>query len=183
MPSKPAARVTDMHVCPMFSGLVPHVGGPVIPPCAITVITGNMIQARIGDMCVCAGPPDIIAMGSPTVIVRGQPAARILDNTAHGGMIVTGFPTVLIGDDGGGGGGGGGGGAGGGGGGGGGGAANGRITPTSSNADSGGGGGAGSHTGRSAPSTTTFVNPKTQAAVLKAAAKRGVPFCQKCFAR
>lgn len=108
MPNKPAARVTDMHVCPMFSGLVPHVGGPVIPPCAITVITGNMIQARIGDMCVCAGPPDMIAMGSVTVIVRGQPAARILDNTAHGGIIVTGFPTVLIGDASSGGGGGGG---------------------------------------------------------------------------
>jgi uncharacterized Zn-binding protein involved in type VI secretion len=173
MPSKPAARVTDMHVCPMVTGLVPHIGGPVIPPCAITVITGNMIQARISDMCVCAGPPDVIAMGSATVLVVGLPAARILDNTAHGGVIVTGFPTVLIGDASSGGGGGGGGGAGGGGGG-----AGGSSSPRSAGAGSGGGAG-----NRAATNSTTFVNPATQAAVLKAAAARGTPFCQKCYAR
>ncbi|MBV9834709.1 MAG: PAAR domain-containing protein [Alphaproteobacteria bacterium] len=93
----PAARVTDMHVCPMVTVLVPHVGGPIIPPCAITVITGGMIQARVTDMCICVGPPDIIALGSFTVIVVGLPAARLGDLTAHGGTIVTGFPTVLIG--------------------------------------------------------------------------------------
>lgn len=98
--SKPAARVTDMHTCPMVTGLVPHVGGPIVPPCAPTVLTGNFPQARIGDMAVCVGPPDMIAMGSPTVLVSGKPAARIGDMTVHGGVITTGFPTVLIGESG-----------------------------------------------------------------------------------
>ena len=93
----PAARVTDMHVCPMFTALVPHVGGPIIPPCAVTVITGMMPQARITDMAICVGPPDMIVKGSMTVIVMNMPAARILDNTVHGGVIITGFPTVIIG--------------------------------------------------------------------------------------
>jgi len=94
---QPAARVTDMHVCPMVTGVVPHVGGPIIPPCAVTVITCMMPQARVGDMLVCVGPPDVIAMGSFTVLVCGQPAARMGDLTAHGGTIVLGAPTVLIG--------------------------------------------------------------------------------------
>ena len=94
---QPAARVTDMHVCPMVTGVVPHVGGPIIPPCAITVITVGMPQARVGDMLVCVGPPDVIALGSFTVLVVGQPAARLGDLTAHGGTIVLGAPTVLIG--------------------------------------------------------------------------------------
>ena len=93
----PAARVTDMHVCPMFTALVPHVGGPILPPCAITVLTMMLPQARVTDMCVCVGPPDVIVLGSFTVLVMNLPAARILDNTAHGGVIVTGFPTVIIG--------------------------------------------------------------------------------------
>lgn len=93
----PAARVTDMHVCPMVTGLVPHVGGPILPPAAINVLIGFMPAARVGDMCVCVGPPDVIAMGSPTVMIGGMMAARIGDMTAHGGSIVTGFPTVLIG--------------------------------------------------------------------------------------
>ncbi len=93
----PAARVTDMHVCPAFTVLVPHVGGPIIPPCAITVITGMMPQARITDIAICVGPPSMIVKGSMTVIVMNLPAARILDNTMHGGVIVTGFPTVIIG--------------------------------------------------------------------------------------
>lgn len=93
----PAARVGDMHVCAMVTGVVPHVGGPILPPCAITVLTGGMPQARVGDMLVCVGPPDVIALGSFTVLVCGQPAARMLDLTAHGGTIVLGFPTVLIG--------------------------------------------------------------------------------------
>lgn len=97
---KPAARVTDMHVCPMVTGLVPHVGGPVVPPCAPTVLTGSLPQARIGDMLVCVGPPDAIVVGAFTVIVSGSPAARMGDNTAHGGVIVGGMPTVLIGDSG-----------------------------------------------------------------------------------
>lgn len=109
----PAARVGDMHVCPMVSpGPVPHVGGPILPPCAITVITCGMPQARVGDMAVCVGPPDTIAKGSSGVIVCGMPAARIGDLTMHGGNIVMGAPTVMIGETSAGGGGGGGGGAG-----------------------------------------------------------------------
>lgn len=94
----PAARLTDMHVCPMVTGLVPHVGGPIIGPCAPTVLIGALPAARITDMCVCVGPPDVIIKGSVSVIIFGQPAARIGDNTVHGGVIVLGWPTVIIGD-------------------------------------------------------------------------------------
>ena len=96
MPGPPAARITDMHVCPMVTGVVPHVGGPIILGC-FTVITCMMPQARVGDMAVCVGPPDVIALGSFTVMVGSMPAARIGDMTAHGGAIVMGAPTVLIG--------------------------------------------------------------------------------------
>ena len=93
-----AARVTDMHVCPMVSpGPVPHVGGPILPPGCPTVLIGGMPAARVGDMATCVGPPDTIAMGSATVTIGGMPAARMGDSTAHGGSIVTGCPTVLIG--------------------------------------------------------------------------------------
>lgn len=105
---QPAARFTDMHVCPMVTGVVPHVGGPILPPCAPTVLTGFLPQARVGDMAVCVGAPDSIAKGSATVIVAGMPAARMGDLTMHGGSIVKGEPTVLIGDSMGSGGGGGG---------------------------------------------------------------------------
>jgi uncharacterized Zn-binding protein involved in type VI secretion len=93
----PAARVTDMHVCPMVTVLVPHVGGPIIPPCAITVLIGSLPAARVTDMAVCVGPPDVIVLGSFTVLICGLPAARIGDMTAHGGVIVMGLPTVLVG--------------------------------------------------------------------------------------
>jgi len=93
----PAARVTDMHACPMFTGPVPHVGGPILPPGAVTVLTGSLPQARATDMCTCVGPPDVIAKASATVLVCGLPAARLGDMTAHGGNIVAGLPTVLIG--------------------------------------------------------------------------------------
>ena len=93
----PAARATDMHVCPMVTVLVPHVGGPILPPCCPTVLTGSMPQARVTDMAVCVGPPDVIVLGSFTVLVGGMPAARMGDLTAHGGTIVIGLPTVLIG--------------------------------------------------------------------------------------
>ena len=93
----PAARITDNHVCPMFNGPVPHVGGPIIPPCCPTVLIGGIPAARITDMLVCVGPTDIIAKGSATVLIGGLPAARIGDPTVHGGFIVTGMPTVLIG--------------------------------------------------------------------------------------
>jgi uncharacterized Zn-binding protein involved in type VI secretion len=96
----PAARITDMHTCPMVTGTVPHVGGPIIPPCEPTVIIGGMPAARVTDHAICVGPPDTIAKGSPTVFINGKPAARIGDMTAHGGVIVSGFPTVIIGDTG-----------------------------------------------------------------------------------
>ncbi len=92
-----AARVGDMHTCPMVTGTVPHVGGPVMPPGEVTVLIGGMPAAKVGDMCTCAGPPDSIVMGSATVMIGGMPAARMNDTTAHGGMIVAGCPTVLIG--------------------------------------------------------------------------------------
>lgn len=97
---QPAARVSDMHVCPMVTPgtpPIPHVGGPVLPPGGITVLIGGVPAARVGDMCTCVGPPDVIAMGSVTVLIAGQPAARMGDTTAHGGSIVVGMPTVLIG--------------------------------------------------------------------------------------
>ena len=92
----PAARIGDMHVCPMVTGVVPHVGGPILPPCAVTVLTGGIPQARIGDMLTCVGPPDVIVTGSTHVLISGSPAARLGDSTAHGGVIVSGCPTVLI---------------------------------------------------------------------------------------
>ena len=93
----PAARVGDMHVCPMVTGVVPHDGGPILPPGAITVLIGGMPAARVTDMCVCVGPPDVIVLGSFTVMISNMPAARLGDMTAHGGAIVMGCPTVLIG--------------------------------------------------------------------------------------
>ncbi|HEX3742662.1 MAG TPA: PAAR domain-containing protein [Bryobacteraceae bacterium] len=93
----PASRATDMHVCPMVTVLVPHVGGPILPPCAVTVLTGALPQARVTDMATCVGPPDVIVKGSTTVLVMSLPCARIMDMTAHGGMIVLGCFTVLVG--------------------------------------------------------------------------------------
>lgn len=92
-----AARVTDMHVCPMVNGTVPHVGGPVLPAGCPTVLIGSLPAARVGDLCTCVGPPDSIVMGSSTVLIGGMPAARMGDTTAHGGVIVLGCPTVIIG--------------------------------------------------------------------------------------
>ena len=92
----PAARLGDMHVCPMVTVLVPHVGGPVAIGCP-NVLIGGMPAARMGDVLVCVGPPDVIAVGSPTVLIAGMMAARMGDMTAHGGCIVLGLPTVMIG--------------------------------------------------------------------------------------
>jgi len=91
-----AARIGDPHVCPMLTVLVPHVGGPIALGC-FTVLTGMMPQSTVTNMCVCVGPPDMIAKGSATVLVGGLPAARMGDMTAHGGTIVMGCPTVLMG--------------------------------------------------------------------------------------
>jgi uncharacterized Zn-binding protein involved in type VI secretion len=92
-----AARAGDMHTCPMTTGPVPHVGGPVMPPGCPTVMIGGMPAARVGDMCTCTGPPDSIVAGSGTVMIGGMPAARQGDSTAHGGSITLGCATVMIG--------------------------------------------------------------------------------------
>ena len=94
----PAARISDMHTCPMVTpGGIPHVGGPILPPGTPTVLIGGLPAAKVGDMCVCAGPPDSLVMGSGTVLIGGMPAVRMGDTTAHGGVVVGGLPTVLIG--------------------------------------------------------------------------------------
>ena len=92
----PAARITDMHVCPPFEGIKPHVGGPIVMG-APTVRIGFMPAARINDTAICVGPPDSITIGSPTVFIEKKMAARMGDMTVHGGVVVTGFPTVNIG--------------------------------------------------------------------------------------
>lgn len=92
----PAARIGDMHVCPMVTGVVPHVGGPISLGCP-TVLIMNMPAARMGDMVVCVGPPDTIVKGSGTVLTGNMPQARMLDSCAHGGTIILGAPTVLVG--------------------------------------------------------------------------------------
>ena len=109
----PAARITDMHTCPMVTpGVppIPHVGGPILPAGCPTVLIGMLPAARVTDMATCVGPPDVIVKGSMTVLIGNMPAARLGDQTAHGGVIVLGEMTVMIGDSGSGGGGGGGGG-------------------------------------------------------------------------
>lgn len=95
--SQPAARLTDMHTCPMVTGIVPHVGGPILGPGAPTVLIAGLPAAVLGDSATCVGPPDTIIKGSATVLIGGKPAARMGDSTAHGGVIVLGAPTVLIG--------------------------------------------------------------------------------------
>ncbi|MBP6404808.1 MAG: PAAR domain-containing protein [Proteobacteria bacterium] len=97
----PAARITDMHVCPMqtpaIPSPIPHVGGPITGPCTPNVLVGGLPAAVLGDMCVCVGPPDSIVKGSATVMIGGKPAARMGDSTAHGGSIALGAFTVMIG--------------------------------------------------------------------------------------
>ncbi len=96
----PAARINDMHVCPMVTpGVppIPHVGGPILPPGGVTVFIGGLPAAVMGGMAVCTGPPDSLIKGSMTVLIGGKPAVRMGDPTAHGGTVVAGFPTVLIG--------------------------------------------------------------------------------------
>ena len=97
---QPAARLTDMHVCPQVTPgtpPIPHVGGPITGPGCPTVLIGNVPASVMGDLCTCVGPPDSIAKGSATVMICNKPAARMGDTTAHGGSIVLGCPTVLIG--------------------------------------------------------------------------------------
>lgn len=92
-----ASRLTDMHVCPMVTGVVPHVGGVISGPGMPTVLIGNMPASVMGDMAVCVGPPDTIVKGSATVLIGNKPAVRMGDTCSHGGTVVLGMPTVLIG--------------------------------------------------------------------------------------
>lgn len=93
----PAARLSDMHVCPMVTGIIPHVGGPIAGPGSPITLVGNLPAARVSDMATCVGPPDPIVMGSSTVLISYMPAARLTSNTSHGGLVVLGWPTVLVG--------------------------------------------------------------------------------------
>jgi uncharacterized Zn-binding protein involved in type VI secretion len=146
----------------MVTVLVPHVGGPIIPPCQFNVLTCVMPQARISDMAICVGPIDMIVQGAFTVLVGGLPAARLGDMTAHGGVIVTGCFTVLIGDAGSGGGGGGGGGAGG----------DGDVNIAAQEK---------AYIG-ALTEGKYFPRPAEQAQTLKDAAKSGAPFVERCAA-
>lgn len=95
-----AARLTDLHECPMLTPgtpPIPHVGGPIVGPGAPNVLIGKLPAARVGDMLACVGPPDTIIKGSATVLIAGQAAARAGDATAHGGRILTGAVNVIIG--------------------------------------------------------------------------------------
>lgn len=95
-----AARLTDTHTCPdVTPGLppIPHVGGPIVGPGEPTVLIEKLPAAVLGDSLVCVGPPDVIVQGSATVMIGGKPAARMGDATAHGGSIVIGCPTVMVG--------------------------------------------------------------------------------------
>ncbi len=93
----PGSRLTDMHVCPATTGPVPHVGGPISGPCAPTVLIGSLPAAMMGDLCVCVGPPDSIVKGSTTVLTMSKPQVRLGDTCAHGGAVMMGLPTVLVG--------------------------------------------------------------------------------------
>jgi len=177
---KPAARLTDMHTCPMVTPgtpPIPHVGGPIVLA-SFNVFTGKLPQARVGDMLTCIGPPDIIAMGSTGVFVNDMPAARLGDQTAHGGVIVVGEPTVLIGEAGGGGGGGaaGAGGAGEHG--------SGSWDASPDIGDTASGGQAASYDASGSmptPVVLALAQVAQQVEALTQAAKNGTPFCEVCF--
>jgi|SRR5579872_1357888 uncharacterized Zn-binding protein involved in type VI secretion len=153
----PAARVTDMHTCPMVTGIVPHVGGPILPPCCPTVLIGFLPAARVGDMATCVGPPDVIALGSPTVLIGSMMAARIGDLTAHGGVIILGLPTVMIGEVGMG--------------------SPVVVTPMAPGAGAGAGGGT-AGAGGTPGAAPAPVPGGPQGAALVAAAASGAPFCE-----
>ena len=91
----PASRVGDMHVCPMVTGVVPHVGGPILPPGGMTVLVGSMPTARVTDLGTCVGPPDLGAVGTPVTLVMGLPVLHMGATTGHGGNVIIGLPTVL----------------------------------------------------------------------------------------
>ncbi len=93
----PIATLGSMHVCPMVNGTVPHVGGPVTGPGTPNILVNNKPAAVMGDMCVCTGPPDVIAQGAPSVFFNGVPVVCLGDMTAHGGAITVGEPNVIVG--------------------------------------------------------------------------------------
>jgi len=95
---KPAARITDMHTCPMVNGHGPARGRADHTAVRADGPHRRSAAARVTDHAICTGPIDTIVLGSLTVLIGGQQAARIGDLTVHGGVIVTGCPTVLIGD-------------------------------------------------------------------------------------
>lgn len=90
----PLARLTDLHTCPMTTGPVPHVGGPITGPGCPNVLIGGMPAACMGDMATCVGPPDAIVGGNPKILIGGRPAAFMGSATAHGGVVTVGCPTV-----------------------------------------------------------------------------------------
>lgn len=97
MAGKPVATVGSMHVCPLCSGSVPHVGGPIIGPGMPGATINGQPIAVMGDMCTCVGPPDTIVQGCPGVTINGVPIAVVGSMTAHGGQITSGIPGVTIG--------------------------------------------------------------------------------------
>src|SRR5690554_19236 len=97
MAGKPVATIGSMHVCPMVTGYIPHVGGPVSGPGMPGVTINGQPIAVMGDMCTCVGPPDTIVQGCPGVTVNGKPVATIGSMTAHGGQITVGVPGVTVG--------------------------------------------------------------------------------------
>ena len=94
--TKPAARITDNHVCPAANPN-PHVGGPVMPPTSLDVQMANLFAGRATDKALCAGPVDFIVVGSATVSVNNMMAAYLGSQTMHGGAVVMGAPNVLVG--------------------------------------------------------------------------------------
>lgn len=93
----PIARITDIHICPVVSGIIPHVGGPLLQVSVVTVLMGGLPAAQVSGMLSCIGAVDTIIVGSTTVLVGAIPVARFSDKCAHGGTLITCFPTILIG--------------------------------------------------------------------------------------
>ncbi len=97
MAGQPIAIIGSMHVCPMVTGTVPHVGGPVTGPGAPGVTVNGVPVSLMGDICTCVGAPDTIAQGCAGVTINGTPVATVGCLTAHGGSITVGSPGVLVG--------------------------------------------------------------------------------------
>lgn len=96
MPGKQVATLGSMHVCPLCSGLVPHIGGPIIGPGHTNILFNGKPAVTVGDMCTCTGPPDMLAQGNPAVMMNGKPTVCVGNLTAHGGTVITGESNILI---------------------------------------------------------------------------------------